>query len=174
MPDMDGPLASLLIEMNADETRRGIFSFAPILHILLMRGEAEIGPSIIEGVAVSMVNQKRGRRVHQLTVYKYYFRFKRAGQCATGGIQIGAISVDPPFEMLQPVVILWVKDCPLSLAEENAAKSITIFQQSIEQNRQNENLFKTVRNEFHKSAPSQKKSQSQISTINLIFLALLG
>jgi hypothetical protein len=48
MPDMDGPTASLLIKMNSDETRRGILSFSPVLHILNLRGEAEIGPSIIE------------------------------------------------------------------------------------------------------------------------------
>jgi hypothetical protein len=146
MPDMDGPFASLLIEMNADEARRGIFSFTPVVHILLMRGEAEIVPTIIEGITVSMVNQKCGRRVHQLTVHKYYFRFKRAGQCATGRIQIGPISVDPPFEMPKTVVILRVKDCPLPLAEENAAKSIAITEKAIGEQGTGENKVEPVRN----------------------------
>ena len=72
IPDVDGPFIALLVEMDADETGRGVFTFSPVTHINGLGHSTEIGAAVVEGIAITMVNDKARGRIHKLPVQINY------------------------------------------------------------------------------------------------------
>lgn len=66
--DSGRPLVSALIAPDTDVFGSSIFSLTAVLHILSMSRQAEVGPTVIEGVAIFVVNKYSIGRLHNLSV----------------------------------------------------------------------------------------------------------
>jgi hypothetical protein len=115
-PEHVNPQATAFIEINAGKFGRGlclVSSFFGILHILAAGSEAEIFPSIIERIAVSMVNKNSFWGLHNFPRQTNYFCFFKTNPCAPEGIKFAFMSSSEiPFETAEAVIILRVQNRP--------------------------------------------------------------
>ena len=56
------------MKRDADEARRGIFSFVYVLPVLGLGGLAEVWSAVIEGNIIQVVNEKVARVTHNFPV----------------------------------------------------------------------------------------------------------
>jgi len=133
MGDLSDPFVCAFIEMNAGEAGRGIFSFTPVAGIFGMGNYAKLLLSVIEGIAEAVVNEEMVGGVHNLPVQINYFRFKVGGYDGSSGVKIMAIAMDPPFEMIDLIVIVEVQDCEIAETEIDFAKGGAETEQAIKQ-----------------------------------------
>jgi hypothetical protein len=132
MFEPDFPITAAFIAAQADEPRGGLrFSLGFIALILRMGRDAQIGPSVIEGIEVSMVNEKAFGRVHNFPVQTKCPGFARADFSVANGIEFYSVSTDGPFETAEAIVIKRFDNRPQSFAQINFAKGITILQKTI-------------------------------------------
>jgi hypothetical protein len=84
--------------------------------IFRVGGEAEVGPTIIEGIIISMVNDEAGRRVHNLPVHTHHFSFSGAGFDVSEGVEFLTVAVEIPIELFKPIVIQRLDNRPFVFA----------------------------------------------------------
>lgn len=135
-PDFGGPFAGAFFVIDANITR-GSFrtDFGPVAGVFRMRGRTQVGPPVIEGFVVPVVNEKISRRVHNKPVHTGHPGFALAGNDIREGVKFLAVAADVPVEFFQPVIILWFDDCPFAVAEINPSIRPALFVLSINHNR---------------------------------------
>ena len=107
--------------------------------------QPEVGPSVVECVAVCVVNQKAFRGIHNFPVQapscylSSYF-------CASHGVNSRALSAHGPFESTIAIVIQRIEDCKLALTEGNFAEGIAITEQAIGEQWIGENTVEPIWN----------------------------
>ncbi len=105
-PDFGGVSAGAFFEIDADISGGGLGSdFRSVAGILCVCGEAKVGPTVIEGVIISMVNEKMLRRVHNLPVHTDHFGFAGADFDVPEGVKFFSVSIEIPVEIFKPIVI---------------------------------------------------------------------
>jgi hypothetical protein len=121
-PDFGSPFVHTFIKKDPDIYRGGFcFNFTPVMYVLRMSGEAEVGPAIIERIAVFVVNKKAFGRLHNFSVqvhifYPSEFCFSED----TSGIQtIIVTATGGPFETAEAVIDIDVNDGPIAVTEVN-------------------------------------------------------
>ena len=67
--DLAVPGGFFFIKIDAEELRRAIFFLSPVAGVLSVSSKAEILLSIIEAIAISMVNNEAGGRIHNFPVH---------------------------------------------------------------------------------------------------------
>lgn len=131
--NLSAPLAAPFDEIDTLKLRRSVFSFSQVAAILKMSCEAEISPAIVEGVVVSMVNEKARRGIHNFPVEADVFSFARACFNNPSGIEFFSASIDDPFEVADAVVNIEVNDCPVALAQIDTAEGVAETEKAKEQ-----------------------------------------
>ncbi len=134
MRNLGLPTVLFFTKMDADIYRGGIFPFFAVAHILGFSRQAEICPSVIEAIAISVVNQKIIGGIQNIPVHtcNYCFTVNFNGPSSIELIQAAG---KEPFEIVKTIVILLVKNCPFTLAEINPSKRITILVSAISHHR---------------------------------------
>jgi hypothetical protein len=114
------PFSRVFNETNADETGGGFFpGFSPIEHILRRCGEAKISPSIIERIAVDVVDEKAFRGLHNFAVQEERFSTSGAYSDISHSIKGVASSDGTPFEGVLQEIILQVNDGKFTFSQSN-------------------------------------------------------
>jgi hypothetical protein len=144
--DLSAPLAAPFDEIDALKLRRSVFPFSQVAAILKMSCETEISPAIVEGVVVSMVNEKTRRGIHNFPVEADVFSFARACFNNPSGIEFFSASIDNPFELAEAVVNVEVNDCPVALAQIDFAEGVAEAEKAIDEQGTGENEIETVWN----------------------------
>jgi hypothetical protein len=138
--DAGFPSPFFLIIRNSDKPRRSFCpGLSPVEHILRVRSKAKIIPSIIESIAVSMVNQKTGRRTHNLSVHRKNLNPAISVISEPNSINASVVFLGAPVKIAQPVVILRVNYRPFPFAQINPAVSVTISPPPIRRHRPHAN-----------------------------------
>ena len=120
--DVSDPFVVVGVEGDADVTRRGFLScFSPVEHIFGGSGEAEVCFSIIEAVAISVVNEEAGRRFHNERVHIERFNFAFADSDRADGVE-GVITFGgTPFDGVEEGVDIGVNDGEFELSQGDDA-----------------------------------------------------
>jgi hypothetical protein len=106
--DIGAPATFSLVKTNSDKTRRRVFSFSFVAVILGAGRQTEIFPAVIEAVVIFMVNQKAGRRFHNLPVHTDNFCCFISRYKMPDGIKAIIFLFCEPVEITKPAEILLV------------------------------------------------------------------
>ena len=100
-----------------------------------MSSEAEIGPAIIERIAIFVVNEKTFGRIHNFSVQVHIFDSSEFGFSQdTSGIQtIIVTATGGPFVTAECIIDIDVNDGEKAVAEVDFAKGVAITEQAKEQ-----------------------------------------
>ena len=87
------------------------------MHVLGLRGGAEIGAAVIESFSISMVDDEAWRGRHDEAVEAEDFDFVIFVFGASDGVVFLAISAERPFIPGVSVIISGIEDSPFAFAE---------------------------------------------------------
>jgi hypothetical protein len=86
MHDLAVPGGFFFVKIDAEKLGRAILFLSPVAGVLSVSRKAEIRPAIIEAIAISMVNNEVGRRIHNFPVHIHSACFIGFGKLEPDGI----------------------------------------------------------------------------------------
>jgi hypothetical protein len=105
-PDFGGVSACAFFEIDADILGGGFGTdFLSVTAVFRVCGEAEVGPTVIEPIVISMVNDETFGEVHKLPVHTDHFGFAGADFDIPEGVEFLTVAVEVPIEIFKPIVI---------------------------------------------------------------------
>jgi hypothetical protein len=111
---------------------------------LASRGQPEVGLSIIEGVAIFVVNKKSLRGIYKFPVHRDHFCPDVIDCEIANGIEFAIKASDVPLEFTEGIVVLLVKNCELPVAKPNPPVGVAEAEKAIEQQGTGENKIEPV------------------------------
>jgi len=110
-----------------------------------VRGEAEVGPAIIESVAIFVVYNKMPGRVHNHPVHTDHFDFAGTNFDVREGIELLAVGGEIPIEAGQWIVIVRRNKGEKVVAEVNPSERVAVPELAIKNQRPGEDTVEPDR-----------------------------
>jgi len=136
--------------------------FSSVLAILGISGLTQIDLSIVQAIAIDMVNKQMVGDPAYLTMHKYLALFSIFVPDITGCVKIPPLFNCVPFVLGQPPVVIRIDDSILAPGQRDSAEGVPVANPPVQKHRQAKQPYKPERYVYSKPNLAALRSLSEL------------